>query len=250
MDPVDLLCRPRDVSCGAGFLSGMTWPSPAHNVPHIPGLLPRGTFPHQPIASVQPLGMGGAPFYAPAAPMQSQSIPPGLLVPPGLDDLLLYNAAQPLPEPALVPLPLPPQPTVHSVWALEAKFKADQAQEQQRQWAESMQLQYLKGGASQEEEASAKGAAFDQLVRQMGLKSETPRRNGRDEPVLGQTPPSKQQVDRGTPQKEDAVRTPQKTWRRVGEKENLPSPASTISKEGALGRRSRAFRRTQAAGYH
>lgn len=240
IDPAELLCRQGNTP--SDLLNAMT-PSPlAHNVPHMPGIV-------------------SVPSPLTAAP--------GLSGPPGLDVPQPYSAEAALMPPtpgcaihawALEATLMPPPPgrcAIHA-WALEAKINAEQAQARQRQWAEKIQLQYIQGQSilkalqpedSGYEEAAATGGAFDRLVKQMGLKTETPRSTGQGEPVMGQTPPSKQQgAAPGTPPKADV------SGRRRGEKENFPWPseqrgwggAKEESWHGSTGRRNRG-RRAQTA---
>jgi len=261
IDAVDLLCRRSNAP--ADLLTTTPWTSvQPYNVPHVPGLLPTSpsAFLHQ-LSYVQPHVQPLAPVIplssllerrdqrlAVAAISAVSSGPPGLGGPPGFDP---YSA---VPAPVAAP--------VHA-WALEAKLKADQASEQQRLWAEKMQLQYMQGQgllkALQEKApesshlgrpqaaAPQQGAAFERLVKQMGLTSETPRgsqsQQYKEPGSIGQTPPSKRQAHlQSTPPKEEGNND--KVWRRKGEKENLPSPA--VSQTAAYPRRNRGGRWAQS----
>jgi len=180
-------------------------------------------------------------------------VPPGLAVPPGLDAPQPYSAVLLGTEAPALSSAAP----IHA-WALEAKIKAEQAQERQRQWAEKQQMQYIQGqnilkalkkadGERPEGQAvastllakdSGSEGAFDRLVKQMGLKTETPRCTGQGESPVGQTPPAKQQAfEAGTPPK--AGERNRREGRRTGEKENLPSPTAPRRNRG--GRRGQTY---------
>lgn len=229
IDPVDLLCRQSKQP--SDLLSALGASSIAYTAAPSQRLLPRGAYAdHLVLATSGPLLCGASPHTV-----------SGISGPPGLD----------------VPGPLGLEASAYSsvpvhAWALEAKMKAEEAQARQRQWAEKVQMQYVQGqsilNALQEtatDEAVASksdtttGGAFDRLVRQMGLKSDSPRSPCQREPSIGQTPPSKKKASEAA--------TPQKAEKR-SQKENWPSssPKGEVEVSG-YGRRGRGGRRGQHA---
>lgn len=242
IDPIDLLCR------------GSNHPNPLHeqHAPHLPGLFPASPYAHQHHAVHPLLSLVSSPHAASAL-----AGPPGLSGPPGLDSLG-HGALLPEAPPIAAP--------IHA-WALEAKIKAEQAQAKQQEWAEKMQLQYTQGqnilkvlraspdqerpqeATCQEvtsQEASSSEGAFDRLVKQMGLTSETPRSAGQSHMVIGQVTPSKH--------KKPEHDTPAKAFHpRNGEKEDSPSPSASRGgkyESPTHGRRYRGGRRAQGPPYY
>jgi hypothetical protein len=178
----------------------------------------------------------------------------GLAFPPGLDVQAPTLATSPVAETGAAPI---------GVWALEAKLKAEQTQARQQEWAEKMQLQYLRGQevlkalndnkvdqAAEDSKASDdsnSGSAFDRLVKQFGLASETPPRcSGQKSDTVEETPPKQLAWDLATPTKG------RMGYRKAGEKENLPSPTGRQSPKAESdratpARRSRGGRRARGA---
>merc|ERR1719326_157499 len=111
----------------------MVPPVLTHDVSHMLAMLPHAGYP-SPLPWVHPASPS-IPVASAALGMSAHANA-GLAFPPGLDVPAPTLATSPVAETGAAPI---------GVWALEAKLKAEQTQARQREWAEKMQLQYLRG---------------------------------------------------------------------------------------------------------